>query len=75
MQHTQPTHPFQMVSIDFFYMAGRTYVVYADKFSAWTEVASTNMNSNAKTLCDILRRYFINFRVPEELSSDGGPPF
>jgi len=34
VQHTQPTHPFQMVSIDFFYMVGRTYVVYADKFSA-----------------------------------------
>jgi len=75
MQHTQPTYPFQMVSTDLFHVAVRTYVVYADRFSAWTEVASTNMNSNANTLCDILRRYFINSGVPEELSSDGGPPF
>lgn len=72
---TQPTYPFQMVVTDLFHMAGRKYLVYADRFSAWTEVASTNANSNAKTISDIFRRYFISFGVPEELGSDGGPPF
>lgn len=74
-QHNQPEYPFQMAVCDLFHMAGRIYIVYADRFSAWTEVAWTKAISNAKTICDILRRYFINFGVPEEFSSDGGPPF
>ena len=61
-----------MVVTDLFRMAGRTYLVYTDRFTAWTEVASTAENTNAKTITDILRRYFVNFGVPEELSSDGG---
>ena len=73
--HDQPEHPFQMVVADLFHMASRTYLVYADRFTAWTEVASTAENTNGKTICNILRRYFVNFGVPEELSSDGGPPF
>lgn len=74
-QPLQPTYPFQMVVADLFHMAGRIYVVYADRFSGWTEVASTKSSSNSKTICDIFRRYFISFGVPEELASDGGPPF
>ena len=75
IQHTQPTHPFQMVVTDLFHMAGRTYIVYADRFSAWTEVASTDISANSRTICNIFRRYFTSFGVPEELTSDGGPPF
>jgi hypothetical protein len=56
-------------------MAGRKYIVYADRFSGWTEVASTHPDSKATTICNILRRYFISFGVPEQITSDGGPPF
>ena len=74
-QPIQPDYPFQQTVTDMFHMAGRLYLIYADRFSGWTEVASTHTDSKASTICNILRRYFISFGVPEELSSDGGPPF
>ena len=69
-----PEFPFQLVATDLFHMAGHTYIIYADRFSGWTEVATTK-NPNTDTITNILRRYFSTFGVPEELSSDGGPPF
>ena len=56
-------------------MAGHRYLVFADRFSGWTEVASVQKSSNSTTIINILRRYFATFGVPEQLSSDGGPPF
>jgi len=69
-----PDYPFQKVVSDLFHMAGMSYLIYADRFSGWTEVAICK-NANTKNLCDILRKYFTTFGVPEELSSDGGPPY
>ena len=69
-----PDYPFQQVVTDLFHMSGATYLIYADRFSGWTEVSKTN-NANTKVVCNILRRYFMTFGVPEELSSDGGPPY
>ena len=70
-----PTHnPFQQVATDLFHMAGRTYIIYAERFSGWTEVSFTN-HPNTATVCEILRKHFTTFGVPEELSSDGGPPY
>ena len=74
-QPQNPEYPFQQVVTDIFHMVGRKYIVYADRLSGWSEVASTNPDSKAHTICNILRRYFINFGVPEEISFDGGPPF
>lgn len=70
-----PEYPFQRTVTDIFHMAGKKYLVYADRFSGWTEVASTHSDSGATTICRILRRYFTTFGVPEEVSADGGPPF
>lgn len=53
-------------------MSGATYLIYADRYTGWTEVSITK-NANTKTVSDILRRYFTTFGVPEEVSSDGGP--
>jgi len=47
----------------------------ADRFLGWTEVAIASKDASTLTICSILRRYFINFGIPEELASDGGPPF
>lgn len=71
----QPDHPFQQVVTDLFHMAGHTYIIFADRFSGWTEVAPLKTSSNATAVINILRRYFATFGVPQELSSDGGPPF
>ena len=70
-----PSYPFQQTVTDLFHMAGQLFIIYADRFSGWTEVASTNPNSSAKTIMSIFRRYFANFGVPEQIASDGGPPF
>ncbi|XP_057310694.1 uncharacterized protein K02A2.6-like [Hydractinia symbiolongicarpus] len=70
-----PIYPFQQTAADLFHMAGRLYIVYADRFSGWPEVASTKPDATATTVVNIFRRYFTNFGVHEELSSDGGPPF
>ena len=69
-----PDYPFQQVVTDLFHMSGATYLIYADRYTGWTEVSITK-NANTKTVSDILRRYFTTFGVPEEVSSDGGPPY
>ena len=73
-ESSDPDHPFQRVVADLFHMAGRKYQIYADRFSGWTEVASAS-NFNATTTSKILQNYFVTFGVPEELSTDGGPPY
>ena len=70
----QPDFPFQKTVMDLFHMVGHLYLIYADRFSGWTEVASSNV-SNAKAICSTLRSYFATFGVPTEISTDGGPPF
>lgn len=56
-------------------MAGRKYMVYADKYSGWTEVALMHQVAKAFPICNILRRYFVNYGVPEEVTCDGRPPY
>ena len=55
-------------------MVGHNFIIYADRFSGWTEVVDA-IQPNATAVCNTLRRYFETFGVPEEMSSDGGPPF
>ena len=61
---TLPSYPFQHAATDIFNMAGRKFLVYTDRFSGWTETASTYPDAKASTICNILRRYFITFGVP-----------
>ena len=55
-------------------MAARQYVVYADWYSGWIEVAHCP-KLDAATLKKVMRKWFITFGVPEELSCDGGPQY
>ena len=48
--------------------------MYVDRFSAWLEIA-LSPRSDAESVCTHLRRWFTTFGVPQELTSDGGPPF
>lgn len=32
-------------------------------------------DARISTVCNILRRYFVNYGVPEEIACDGGPPY
>ncbi|XP_057310221.1 uncharacterized protein K02A2.6-like [Hydractinia symbiolongicarpus] len=74
-QPPQPSYPFQLAVTDIFHMVGQRYLIYTDRFSGWTEVACLRASSNAATVKNILRQYFSTFGIPEEIASDGGPPY
>lgn len=73
-----PQLPFQMIYADYFQLNGKYFLVVGDRLSGWPEIVSIRpgtTNSGSKGLCEALRRIFVTFGVPEELSSDGGPEF
>ena len=70
----QPEFPFLMVVTDFCDIKGNQYIIYADRYSGWTEVALM-CNTTVKTTCSTICRWFTTYGVPDELGSDGGPPF
>ena len=74
MPPPNPEFPFQMTVTDFFDMQGKNYMVYADRYTGWVEVARMS-SGNARATCDALRKWFCTYGVPQEISSDGGPPF
>jgi hypothetical protein len=68
-----PLCPFQNVCADFFHYKGVNYLVIVDRYSNWPIVERTS--GGASGLIDCLRRTFVTFGIPDELSSDGGPEF
>ena len=69
-----PTLPFQQVVTDLFQLQGHTFLVYADRYSGWLDVyrASGTDFTNIKKA---FLAWFATYGIPEELASDGGPPF
>ena len=75
MIHTEiPELPFQQVAIDYCSSEGTDYLIYADRFSGWTEVAKVQSTAFPTFQKNVLI-WFRTYGVPEEISSDGGPPF
>ena len=73
-----PKVPFESIVCDFFHFKGWYYFVAADRLSGWTEqqrIKVGTSESGANGLCKALRRLFVTFGVPVEMSSDGGPEF
>ena len=73
-----PTMPFEAIVADYFNYKGHYYLVVADRLSGWTEQQQIKVGTNeagSSGLCKALRRIFVTFGVPVELSSDGGPEF
>ena len=69
-----PEMPFEQVAMDFCHISGHTYLVYADRYSGWVEIArlsSTAFPTVKRTLLELFR----TFGVPVEIATDGGPPF
>lgn len=69
-----PDLPFQQVVADFYQVNGRQYLIYADRYTGWIEVSKVP-NTSFGSLQKCLNTWFRTFGVPEEISSDGGPPF
>ena len=69
-----PDMPFQQVVIDFCEVVGHDFLIYSDRYSGWTEVALMPAK-DLKHVLGALLKWFAAFGVPEEIASDGGPPF
>ena len=64
-----PLYPLQCVCADFFHYKGCNYLVIVDRYSNWPIVERAANSSQG--LIDCLRRTFVTFGIPDELSSDG----
>ena len=70
---TSPDYPFQCICADYFTYMANHYLVVVDRYSNWPVVERSHEGS--KGLVTSLRRTFVTFGVPFELTSDGGPQF
>ncbi len=69
-----PEMPFQQVASDWMELGNHNYIIYADRYSGWTEVSDVP-NKTASTLKKNMLGWFRTYGAPEEISSDGGPPY
>ncbi|CAC5375241.1 unnamed protein product [Mytilus coruscus] len=67
-----PIYPLQCVR-RFFHFKGVNYLVVVDRYSNWPIIERAH--NGAQGLIDCLRRTFVTYGIPDELSSDGGPGF
>ena len=73
-----PSTPFEAIACDYFFYKGHYYFISADRLSGWTEqsqIKPGGSESGSKGLCSALRKLFMTFGVPVEVSSDAGPEF
>ena len=69
-----PEYPFEQAVMDLFHIEGHNFVAYADRFSGWLEVERLQ-SGDFKNVRRSLLRWFRTYGVPEEIATDGGPPF
>ena len=67
----KPDYPMQLISSDYFYYAGKKYLVIVDRYSGWP-VIKLCKDETAEELVCALREFFCTFGAPEQLASDGG---
>ena len=70
-----PTRPFESVSADFCAVAGKSFLIIADRLSGWPVVAPCHGDTTARATVRIFCRYFREVGVPLRLRTDGGPQF
>lgn len=62
--------------MDLCYVGNHTYLVCADRFTGWPIIYNIPPGkATAEKLISICRSIFQTYGAPDELSSDGGPPF
>lgn len=71
-----PEWPFQQIVMDIFYIGDHTYLACADRLTGWLILYRLESGHTTTTkLMSICRQLFQTYGAPEELSTDGGPPF
>ena len=74
--HSWPwaSHSMQRIHIDFASIDQFQVLVIIDAHSKWID-ATPLRSATTRTTIEVLRRFFANFGLPEELVSDNGPQF
>ncbi|XP_045132348.1 uncharacterized protein LOC123516773 [Portunus trituberculatus] len=70
-----PSRPFESVSADFFTVAGKSFLVTADRLLGWPVVVPCGADTTATRTIQMFCRYFREVGVPLRLRTDGGPQF
>ena len=70
-----PTRPFESVSADYFSVAGKHFLVLADRLSGWPVVVSCGTDTTSSATIRHFRHLFRDLGVPVRLRTDGGPQF
>ncbi|XP_068224072.1 uncharacterized protein [Palaemon carinicauda] len=70
-----PTRPFESVSVDFFIVAGKSFLVVTDRLSGWPVMVPCKGDTTASNTIRIFCCYFREVGVPLRLRTDGGPQF
>ena len=74
IQSPPPQYPFQMITGDYFVIAGHHYMTIVDRYSGWNCLYHFGTSKvNSTTLISTCRTLFTTYGVPDEFSSDGGP--
>ena len=66
-----PETPFEFVSADFFYTAGRVFMVIADRLSGLPLVETWTKHPTTRQVVKKLKQYFSLFGNPIKFKSDG----
>ena len=75
LQSSQPTRPFEVTSADLFSHAGRSYLLYADRYTGWPEVHPFAKDTSSNATMRAFRKFFCQLGIPTHLRTDGGPQF
>ena len=70
-----PSRPFEDVSADLFYHAGKSYLVYVDRLSGWIKISEYRNDPSSQQVISTLRKFFVDAGVPVRIRTDGGPQF
>ena len=63
--NTSPAYPFEKVVADYFFMNGRHYLLYADRYSGWISIVKVGSGEgNSKYLKQHLRKLFSVYGTP-----------
>ncbi|XP_055619592.1 uncharacterized protein K02A2.6-like [Toxorhynchites rutilus septentrionalis] len=65
--------PFDRIHLDFFHLAGRTFLVMIDAYSKWMDIRMMH-RTDAEALINVLNSIFRIFGICGTIVSDNGPP-
>lgn len=66
--------PFERIHLDFFHLFGTNFLILVDSFTKFIQVWAMK-DMTCSEVSSKLRTFFSTFGIPEELVTDGGPPF